>query len=140
MHFFTVKTREVTESGLLSLSFWFVFASPVTFYLATNGLEASGLAQKIYIQGVWADRYGDLNFASETVNSILSKSISLSGNIDREKNYLYVLHDFFHGFFKIFVPIIWAAFGTWAMVKYLDFRIKVVPNKSTQLNADMADD
>ncbi|WP_429172907.1 hypothetical protein [Aeromonas salmonicida] len=133
--FCIVKYREVTEGGLLGLSAWFFFASPVTFYLASNGLDASELAQQIYFQGVWAERYRDLNFEHETINSILSKSMSLSGSIDKEKMYTYIWHKFFHGFFKIFVPLIWAAMGTWSMVKFLDFRIKVIPNNSSQQDA-----
>lgn len=136
--FSIVRWREVTESGLLGLSAWFFFASPITFYLATSGLEASELAQQIYFQGIWAERYGNLNFENETINSILAKSISLSGSIDKEKMYTYIWHNFFHGFFKIFVPLIWAAIGTWSMVKYLDYRIKVVPNNSSQQDAQNA--
>lgn len=136
--FCVVKYREVTEGGLLGLSAWFFFASPVTFYLASNGLEASELAQQIYFQGIWSERYGDLNFENETINSILAKSMSLSGSIDREKMYTYIWHNFFHGFFKIFVPLIWAAIGTWSMVRFLDHRIKVVPNNSSQKDASEA--
>ncbi len=136
--FCIVKYREITESGLLGLSAWFFFASPVTFYLASNGLEASELAQQIYFHGIWSERYGDLNFEEETINSILAKSMSLSGSIDKEKMYTYMWHNFSHGFFKIFVPLIWAAMGTWAMVKFLDCRIKVVPNNASQQDASKA--
>lgn len=127
--FWVAKFQEITETGLLKFSAWFFFASPVTFYLASHGLEASELAQQIYFQGVWSERYGNLNFENETVNSILSKSFSLTGAIDRETMYTDFVHSSFHGFFKIFIPLIWAALGTWAMVKYLDNRISVVPNK-----------
>lgn len=126
--FCIVKSRKVTEGGLLVLSAWFFFASPVTFYIASSGLEASELAQQIYIQGILAERYGDLKFEQETINSIFAKFMSLSESIDKEKMYTYLTHNFFHGFFKIFVPLILAAIGTWSMVKFLDYRIKVVPD------------
>lgn len=128
--FCVAKDREVTESGLLCLSAWFFFASPATFYLASSGLEVSELAKQIYFYGIWSERYGDVNFEEETITSILDKSMSLFNSIDREKIYTYMWHNFFHGFFKIFIPLIWAAMGTWSMVKFLDCRIKVVPNNS----------
>lgn len=133
--FCIVKYREVTEGGLLSLSAWFFFASPVTFYLASNGLEASELAQHIFFHDIWSERYVDSNFENENTNSILAKLITLSGSVDSDKMYTYMWHNFFHGFFKIFVPLVWAAVGTWSMVRFLDYRIKVVPNKSSQKDA-----
>lgn len=114
---------------------WFkylvLFASPVTFYLASHGLEASELAQQMYFHSIWVERYGDLNFQNETINSVFAKAVSLTGNIDKDKMYTYVWHNFIHGFFKLFIPLIWAAMGTWAMVKFFDCRIKVTPNKSS---------
>ncbi|WP_421187289.1 hypothetical protein [Aeromonas enteropelogenes] len=127
-----VKQRTVTEGGLIVLSIWFFFASPVTYYLASHGLDASELAQQMYFHGIWRDQYGDLNFKNETINSVFDKAVSLTGSIDKDKMYTYMWHNIIHGFFKIFVPLIWAAMGTWAMVRFLDCRIKVISNQSNQ--------
>lgn len=111
---------EISLESLKGLAIWFFIASPTCFFVASGTLQSLTEFEKNYYELLLSK---SLN--GNVISNLWLYSQNIANSLDTKLLLKLQLFQVINGFFKYFVPASLLAFGAWASVKYLDYKIRI---------------